>query len=102
MNEKAMEKLPRPTYARPYMSHSRGKNKKLVFILMFITVSEAYLTPNKIIYQMFSYVIQTTKYGTTTKKIHWKYLSISSKYFYTRQVLSFRVVARTPSTSKLA
>ena len=39
-----MEKLPRRTYTRPYMSHSSRKNKTLVFILIFTTFSEAYLT----------------------------------------------------------
>ena len=80
MNKKTKEKLPRPTYTRRYVTFLVSKNKKLVFILIFITVTKAYLTPdgkkhnpniktsNKIIYYMLSDVIKTAKYGTTTKE----------------------------------
>ena len=34
------------------------------------------------------------------KKMHCKYF-YASKYFYARQMLNFRVVSRTPATSKL-
>ena len=49
---------------------------------------------------MLSDVTQTAKYGTATKESACKYF-YSSKYFYTRQMLNFKVVSRTPTTSKL-
>ena len=49
---------------------------------------------------MLSDVIQTANYGTATKKMHCKHF-YTSRYFYTRQTLNFRVVSRTPTISKL-
>ena len=60
MNEKALEKLPRRTYVIGLICHILvRKNKKLVFILIFIT---------KIRHQMLTDVIQTGKHGTATKE----------------------------------
>ena len=49
---------------------------------------------------MLSDVTQTTKYGTANKESALKILLLI-QILFTRQMLNFRVLSRTPATSKL-